>query len=108
MATGSPGPWAIRRKRSEEIGERGWDGGGGGGKRRATPAKLAATELASRVERVATSAPVDGIETAHDGTLSLTGLETYSIRRLKSDGQFEEWLRDARCWAASSSSFYSG
>lgn len=61
-----------------------------------TDAKLPATELASRVERVANSAPVDGIETSPDGTLYLTGLETYSIRRLRADGHIEEWLRDGR------------
>ncbi|MGC4067941.1 MAG: L-dopachrome tautomerase-related protein [Polyangiaceae bacterium] len=61
-----------------------------------TDAKLGAAELSARVERVANSAPVDGIETGPDGTLYLTGLESYSIRRLKADGQIEEWLRDGR------------
>jgi sugar lactone lactonase YvrE len=61
-----------------------------------TDGKLTAVDVAARVERVATSAPVDGIETGPDGTLYLTGLESYSLRRLKADGQLEEWLRDGR------------
>lgn len=73
-----------------------------------TDSRVSSQALLAQVERVASSAPVDGLETSPDGTLYLTGLETYSIRRLTADGQIEEWLRDRRLVWPDSIAFSSG